>query len=127
MINFGSKRVTEIKKAQKEKLLFREISHLFLQLTTDNQLLRDLTISRIALSDDKSICTVYFFSPKGSEHFKEQLELLKLYRPSLRKSIASTIKARYTPDLMFKFDDQYEKGEKITQILDKIKTEDDSD
>lgn len=124
MINFVPKRIQEIKKAQKEKLFFREISQLLLQLTFDNPALRDLIISRISLSDDKSVCTVYFYTAQGLEQFKQKLELLKLYKPSLRKAIADTIKGRYTPELLFKFDEQYEKGEKISQLLEKIKTED---
>jgi ribosome-binding factor A len=124
MINFGSKRVSEIKKAQKEKLLFKEISKLFLELTLDNPELRDLFVSRVILSPDKSNCFIYFYSPHGQNFFEEKLQLLKLYKPSMRKSISSIIEARYTPELIFKYDEQHEKTEKINQLLEKIKTED---
>jgi ribosome-binding factor A len=123
MAHFGSKRVSDIKKAQKEKLLFREISELFLQLTLDDNRLRDIHVNRVSLSADKSICYIYFYTAKGPEAFKEKLDIIKLYKPSLRKAIASKIKARYTPDLVFMFDEQYEKQEKIEQLFDKIKTE----
>ncbi|MBI2775136.1 30S ribosome-binding factor RbfA [Candidatus Dependentiae bacterium] len=121
MANFESKRVRDIKKAQKEKLFFREISQLFLQMTLDDNRIRDIHVNRVELSADKSMCYIYFYTPKGIEGFKEKLDILKLYKPSLRKAIAAKIKARYTPDLVFMFDEHYEKQEKIERLFDEIK------
>lgn len=116
-------RVSDIKRAQKEKLLFRELSQLFLQLTLDDSRLRSISLNRVKLSPDKSLCTVYFYTPEGQEKFKEALEVLKLYRPSMRKAIAARIEARYTPDLRFLYDDSYEKQEQLDQLLEKVKKE----
>jgi ribosome-binding factor A len=115
--------VRDIKQAQKEKLLFREISHLLLQLSLEDPRLRNITLSRVKLSPDRSICFVYFYTPEGKETFEDMLELLKLYKASMRKSIASKIEARYTPDLRFMFDDKYEKQERLEQLLEKVKSE----
>jgi ribosome-binding factor A len=121
MAIFESKRVRDIKKAQKEKLLFREISELFLRVTLDDNRIRDIHVNRVSLSADKSICYIYFYTPAGVEGFNEKLEVLKLYKPSLRKAIAAQIKSRYTPDLVFMFDENYEKQENIERLFDKIK------
>lgn len=120
-MTFVSKRVQEIKKAQKEKLLFREVSSLFLGLKLENKLLENLLVSKIELSPDKGICFVYFVTPHGESSFNELLDVLKLYKPSLRKAIASKIESRHTPEIVFKYDAQYEKQERILQILDKVK------
>ncbi|OQA35859.1 MAG: ribosome-binding factor A [Candidatus Dependentiae bacterium ADurb.Bin331] len=124
MTIFESKRVRDIKKAQKEKLLFRELSQLFLQATIDDSRLRDVYVNRVALSADKSICFIYFYSPQGPAFFEEKLDILKLYKPSLRKAIAEKIDARYTPDLVFKYDEQYEKIEKMENLFEQIKKSD---
>lgn len=116
-------RVHDIKRAQKEKLLFRELSHLYLQLSLDDPRLRTISLNRVELSPDKSLCTLFFYTP-DKKSFEQALEILKLYRPSMRKSIAANIKARYTPDLRFKYDEHYEQQERLEELLEKVKTED---
>lgn len=115
--------VQNIKKAQKERQLFRELSHLFLRLILEDNRLRDFHISRVRLSPDKGICTIYFYSARGQDYFNEILEILKLYRPSLRKAISAKIESRYTPELRFAFDEHYEKQEKLEKLMDAVKNE----
>jgi ribosome-binding factor A len=119
----SSSQVRHIKHAQKESLLMRHILTLFNQTALDDERIKDVFITRVALSPDKGVCSVYFYSPKGQEYFEELLEILKLYKPSLRKALASSIKARYTPELIFKFDTKFEKQQRIEQLLDKLKDE----
>lgn len=116
--------VKNIKLAQKERLLLREISSLFLQAAADNPELSRLMISRVKLSSDKSSCSIYFYTTHGQQEFKDLLEILKLYKPSLRTALAKSIKSRYTPELIFKFDEQYEKEEKFNRLLDSLKEKD---
>lgn len=116
--------VSDIKRAQKERLLFRELSKLLLEIKHEDSRLHDISLNRVMLSADKSLCTAYFYTPQGETAFKEALEILKLYKPSMRKAIAANIKARYTPDLRFAFDEHYEKQERFEQLMEKIKTED---
>lgn len=116
-----SESVSQIKRSQKESLLFREISQLFMKTAMDDSRLRELCINRVKLSPDKGLCTVYFYTSKGEEYFNEVLSTLKLYKPSLRKALASTIKGRYVPELVFKFDTNFEKQCRIEELLDQIK------
>lgn len=115
-----------IKKAQKEALLLREISQLFHQIMLDDSRITDLFINRVQLSPDKGMCTVFFYSPLGREHFEKIMPLLILYKPSLRTAIAHKIQSRYTPEIKFRFDDQFEKQQRIETLLEKIKTEEPS-
>ena len=111
------------KRAQKERLLMHEISNLFAQAALDDSSLHGLSIRRIQLSEDKSICNVYFYSEDGKAAFDEKLQRLKLYKPSMRKALAERLQFRYMPDLRFRFDDQYEKQRSIEKLLDKLKEE----
>jgi ribosome-binding factor A len=113
--------ISEIKKAQKESLLFKEISKLYMQASMDDPRLAGIFINRVKLSPDKGHCTVYFYTPEGEEHFNNVLEILKLYKPSLRKALATGIKARYTPEIVFKFDKTFEKQNRLEELLNTIK------
>ncbi len=110
-----------IKRAQKESLLFRVISQLFLQATLDDPRLQGIFVNRVQLSTDKSSCTVFFYTAKGEEGFNELRKHLLLYKPSLRKAIAASIPGRYTPELVFKFDTQFEKLQRIEELLEEVK------
>lgn len=113
-------RAKDIKRAQKERLLLREISSLLLEASADDQRLQQVIVSRISLSPDKSSCTVFFYTtPK--EQFDEILEVLKLYKPSLRSALAAKIRSRYTPNLIFRFDEHHEKSEKMNKLFEELK------
>ena len=114
--------VTNVKRAQKESLLFREISQLFLQAGHDDPKLQEVTISRVALSSDKGVCTVFFYNAQGQDRFKEELlPILTQYKSSLRKALASRIRSRYTPELIFAFDTQLEKQLHLEALIDRVK------
>ncbi len=119
----GSTTIKDIKKAQKERLLLREISQLFTKASIDDSRLNGIFVNRVALSPDKGLCYVYFYTAAGKSAFDEKLEILKLYKPSLRSALAKAISSRYMPDLLFKFDDIYEKEAKINELLDQLKVE----
>lgn len=113
-------RKQEIKKAQREHQLLRELSQFLLQLSLDDKRLQGVFISRLALSADKSVCTVFFVAQDGHDQFKTILPVLILYRPSLRKALSAAIPGRFTPELVFKYDLLQEKHERIDALLDKI-------
>ena len=119
--------VSSIKKSQKESLLFRAISQLFSQTTLDDNRLQGVAVNRVKLSDDKSHATIYFYIPGGPAEFKEKLPFILLYKSIIRKALAQSINARYTPELVFKYDDQFEKQQRIERLLEKIKGEDSSE
>ena len=115
--------VKNIKKAQREKLLLRHISKLFMEATQEDSIIRNLTITRVVLSQDKGHCFVYFYTPQGIKDFEEKLNQLKLYKPSLRKSIATSLDFRYVPEITFKFDESFEKQEHVEQLMEQLKRE----
>lgn len=113
--------LSEIKKARKRSLFFKEITQLFMQATLDDKRLQGLIISDVSISSDKSACTIYFYTEKGKEHYEKVFDTLMLYKPSLRKAIATEIKLRRVPELIFKFDSKYEKRQRLEQLLESIK------
>ncbi len=119
-----SSSIADVKRAQKESLLFREISQLFLEAALDDPKLHSVTITRAELSSDKSNCTVYFYTADGKEVFdKELLHIVEQYKISLRKALANRIQSRYVPKLSFAFDSQLEKQLRIENLIEQVKEE----
>ena len=113
----------EIKRARKESLLLKEISNFFLRIAQEEPNLQGLYISHVSLSSDYGICSVFFHTSDGKEKFKKQLPLLILYKPSLRSAIAKAVEGRYTPNLIFKYDEVFDKQQKVNELIEKLKTE----
>ena len=112
----------DVKRAQKESLLFREISQLILEAALDDPKLSTVTVTRAELSSDKSGCTVYFYTGEGEEYFrKELLSIVEQYKISLRKALANRIRSRYVPKLNFAFDAQLEKQLRIENLIEQVK------
>ncbi|KKP35284.1 MAG: Ribosome-binding factor A [candidate division TM6 bacterium GW2011_GWF2_32_72] len=114
--------VKDIKRAQKEALLLKEISQLIYRIVKDHPEWPMFSITRVELSSKKSICNMFFYLEGGPEKFKEFLEELKLYKPSIRATIAKQIRSRYVPDLVFKYDEVFEKQQRIEHLLDEVKS-----
>lgn len=114
-----------IKKSQRESLLLRTIAQLFQQAALDDSQLSSVFITRVELSPDKGSCAVFFYTTQGQDYFKTLLQsTLKLYKPSLRKALADTLQTRYTPELVFKYDVQFEKTEHMEKLFEKVKAQD---
>lgn len=118
-----SKQQQEIKKAQKESYYYKEISQFFRQITIDEPVLNGIFINRVSLSSDGGTCVVLFLATNGKPEFEEKLKTLVLYKPSLRSALAKSSHGRYTPKLIFRYDEDQEKVEKINRLLDTLKAE----
>ena len=116
-------KVSAIKKAQKESQLLREISTLYFQASADDTRLQNVTITKVELADNKGTCKVFFYTPEGEKSFKELLEIIKLYKPSLRKALAASLNGRYTPDIFFVYDQQQGTQIRVETLIEKIKGE----
>src|SRR3990167_11146157 len=112
-----------IKRAQKESYFFREIANFFMQIAMDDSRLSGIYINKVSLSPEGGTCAVLFLSPDGKEDFEKKLPILILYKPSLRAALAKISQGRYTPNLVFRYDEGHEKTEKINSLIDRLKKE----
>jgi len=113
--------LSHIKRSQKESLLLKEISKMILELSLDDTELSGLYINRVELSKNKGACLVYFYDPQGPAIFEAKRKRLILYKPSLRKAIATTLDGRYTPEIVFMYDHQFEKQQRIENLIEQVK------
>ena len=102
-----------------EKIIEREIASILFD--SNNQKLKFVSVTKVALTKDLSLATVYYtvLGNKGEiESTKEDLEKSKGY---IRSLLAKRIDLRKIPDLRFKYDDSLAYGNHITEILENLK------
>ena len=68
----------------------------------------DLYVSVLAQDKDKQV---------------EAVEALNSAKGFMRKSLSQRLKLRVTPELRFHLDDSFDKGQRIDEILEKVKSE----
>lgn len=108
------------KREQKNSLFFREISSLIQQLSLDEPALSKIFVTRTRLSNDYKICFVYISTYTDKNDYDPALELLKLYKASLRKAISQSISGKYTADLVFLYDEDKDKERDLNNLLDSV-------
>ncbi len=105
------KKVASLIKEELSRLLVEEFQNFFSSL---------ITITRIEMSADLKSAYVYlsFYGQKKKEEILEVIEKKKGY---LRKSIASKVKLKYNPKLIFSIDRTSEYEEKIEKLIKLVK------
>lgn len=117
-------RISDIKKAQKEAAIFRIISVMVHEATLEVPALAGLFVNRVELSPGKSVVHVYLYTAQGKAAFTEQLPALTLYKPSMRKALATQLSARYAADIVFRFDEQLDKTLHVEKLLTQVSHDD---
>jgi len=89
----------------------------------NNELQKDIglvTITSCDITSDLEYLTVYYtvLSKYDNKKAREGLEQVKGF---IRSSIASRVKARKTPQLIFKLDDSYNQERHIEELLESLK------
>jgi ribosome-binding factor A len=79
-----------------------------------------ITITRVSMSKDLKNAHVYL-SILGEFPKQDILDLINKRKSYLRKAIASKIKLKYNPMLIFSLDDSFEYEERIHKILNALK------
>jgi ribosome-binding factor A len=105
------KRVASLIKEEVSRLLIEEIQSSFSGL---------ITVTRVEMTADLKTAHIYL-SIYGTEQENAILELLDKKKGFLRKSIASKVKLKYNPMLIFSTDPNPEYQSRIDRLLDEMK------
>jgi ribosome-binding factor A len=116
-------RIRDIKHAQKESALLQKIGQFFIQIIQDEPELQKLSITRVQLSPEKGMCTIFFHALGGLSEYEALRSRLVLYKASLRKALSQVTHGRYTPELRFAYDAQLDKQRHMDDIIDRLKRE----
>jgi ribosome-binding factor A len=81
-----------------------------------------VTVTGVKVTDDLHLATV-FFSVVGSEDEKKGTEKgLNSAKGFIRKELGRNLRLRYVPDIIFRYDDSLDYGQRIETILHEIST-----
>jgi ribosome-binding factor A len=79
-----------------------------------------ITITRVRMSPDLRLASVYFSVLGETKEAAVSLEALNRANAFLRIQLRERIKLRYLPELRFFYDDSLEYSEHISRLLNKI-------
>lgn len=82
-----------------------------------------VTITRVRMSDDLKNARVYYTVFGGEEERKKCQEGLDRAKGYIKRVLASRLKIKYTPALIFMFDDSLDYGNYIESLINDIKSE----
>lgn len=76
-----------------------------------------VTVTGVKVTDDLHLATVYF-SVIGSDEEKKATEAgLNSARGYIRKEMGKSLRMRYVPDIVFRYDESVEYGSRIESLL----------
>jgi ribosome-binding factor A len=104
------------------QLIQKEINAI-LQKQIKNAQLGFVTITEVKVTDDLQQAKVYF-TVYGSEQEKISTEkLLKKMTSFVRYHVGQRISLRYTPEIVFQYDETIERAARIDELINKIQEE----
>ena len=104
------------------QLIQKEINAI-LQKQIKNAQLGFVTITEVKVTDDLQQAKVYF-TVYGSEQEKISTEkLLKKMTSFVRYHVGQRIRLRYTPEIVFQYDETSEKAARIDDLINKLHQE----
>ena len=121
--SLGAERTPPPKRAARvADVIKNELSVLLLQRVRDPHL-QEITISRVTLSDDLRHAKIYFTLFQGQAKIHRVHRSLQKAAGFMRSHLAKTLNLRFTPELRFWYDEEFEEVEKIEKLLDDIARE----
>jgi len=109
-----------MRKDRVASLLERELATIITQDLNDPRL-HFVTVTTVSVSVDIKNATVYFSSLSDR---KEMLKVLQGAKGYIRTLLAKRIRLKAIPDLVFKIDDTFERGQHIDELFKKISSDD---
>lgn len=80
------------------------------------------TITAVKVTDDLHLATI-FFTVIGNDAEKKATEQgLNSARGFIRKEMAKSLRMRYVPDILFKYDESVDYGRRIDSLLNEVIT-----
>lgn len=102
--------------------LMKELGVLLLREARDPRL-EGVTITEVKVSPDLAHARVYFTLLGDEEDKTQALQALNKASGFLRSHIARQMVLRRVPELSFEYDEAYERGQRVLEILDQIERE----
>ncbi|HWQ82351.1 MAG TPA: 30S ribosome-binding factor RbfA [Ignavibacteria bacterium] len=83
-----------------------------------------ITISRVLMTPDLKLAKVYISFLGNKEPADKLIERINYRKPHIRYMLGRQLTMKYTPDLIFFFDDTMEYADRINKLLNDVKKHD---
>lgn len=101
------------------ELILREISQILLRQISDPRL-QNVTINKVNLSSDLRVAKVFVSNLPQGEDKEQILGTLYKARNFIRGELGHHLKLRFTPEIVFKWDDSAAYSVHISEMLDSL-------
>lgn len=108
------------KRERIENIIKKEISSMLLSEVKDERL-KYVTITNVNLTNDLSIATVYYTVLGEKDQIAETSDSLLEAKGFIKGLLSKRLDIRKIPDLRFKYDESFEHGNRIEEILKNLK------
>lgn len=102
------------------KTLMKEISDILLKDIKDPKISGLVSITDVEVSHDNSYAKVFYSILSSEDKKQDIIEAIEKNTPKIRYEIGKRIRLRLTPELKFILDESLERGQRITDLINKI-------
>ncbi len=102
-------------------MIKEEISFLIVKGEIKDPRVRAVTITGVEMSEDLRMAKVYFTVHGGQEERKRAMEGLGRAAGFIKRTLGKRLRLKRVPDLSFTFDDSLEYGDRIEELLKRIR------
>ena len=79
-----------------------------------------VSVVDVEVSHDNSFAKVIYSVLGSPEQIEKSKEVIEKNTPKVRYEVGNHIRLRLTPELKFVYSDSFEKGSRVTELIDKI-------
>ncbi len=79
-----------------------------------------VSVVDVEVSHDNSFAKVIYSVLGSPEQIEKSKEVIEKNTPKVRYEVGKRIRLRLTPELKFVYSDSFEKGSRVTELIDKI-------
>jgi ribosome-binding factor A len=114
--------MTSFSRADRVSGLIQEALSDLIKKSIHDPRLHMATITKVRMSADLKLARIYFVVSGDEKRSGDAAKGFESARGFIKRNLAAKLGLRYMPDLKFFYDDSFDYGSHIDQLLEKIKT-----
>lgn len=101
------------------RAIYKLVCNMFLEEIYNPFIKENITITNVEVSKDLKVAKLFFISKEKS--LKKNIDELEKIKSFIRKKIAEEINLKYCPQIIFKFDVEEDRANKVDDLINRIK------
>ena len=120
----GTRREASKRQLKVAELIKKAVAAFFIQGKFYDPLLSNIsiTVSEVRVTPDLKTAVVFVVPLEKIIDSKDFIRLLKEHEVMIRREVTKSIVMKFSPKLVFKFDDSFDRVEKLEKIFEEIRS-----